>query len=45
MNSERFIIGPKLRDIINEDLSPTDSDYAAIVEVKDREGKVVYKKK
>lgn len=45
MNSERFVIGPKLCDIINEDLSPTDSNYATIVEVKDREGKVVYFKK
>lgn len=45
MNSERFIIGPKLYDIINEDLSPTDSNYATIVEVKNREGKVIYSKK
>lgn len=44
MNTEHFVIGPKLCDIMNEDMSPTDSDYAAIVEVKDREGKVVYKK-
>lgn len=45
MNTEHFVIGPKLCDIMNEDMSPTDSDYAAIVEVKDREGKVVYSKK
>ena len=44
MNTEHFVIGPKLCDIMNEDMSPTNSDYAAIVEVKDREGKVVYKK-
>lgn len=44
MNTEHFVIGPMLCAIINEDMSPTDSDYAAIVEVKDREGKVVYKK-
>ena len=44
MNTEHFVIGPRLCDIMNEDMSPTDSDYAEIVEVKDREGKVVYKK-
>ena len=44
MNTEHFVIGPKLCDIMNEDITPTDSDYAAIIEVKDREGKVVYKK-
>lgn len=45
MNMDSFIIGPKLCDIINEDLSPTDSNYATIVEVRDKEGKVVYFKK
>lgn len=44
MNTEHFVIGPKLCDIMNEDMSPTDSDYATIVEVKDKEGKVIYKK-
>ena len=44
MNTEHFVIGPRLCDIMNEDMSPTDSAYATIVEVKDREGKVVYKK-
>lgn len=44
MNTEHFVIGPRLCDIMNEDMSPTDSDYAAIVEVKDKEGKIVYKK-
>lgn len=45
MNTEHFVIGTRLYDIINEDMSPTGSSYAEIVEVKDREGKVVYKKK
>lgn len=44
MNTEHFVIGPRLCDIMNEDMSPTDSSYAEIVEVKDREGKIVYKK-
>ena len=44
MNTEHFVIGPRLCDIMNEDMSPTDSAYATIVEVKDKEGKVVYKK-
>ena len=45
VNTEHFIVGPKLGDIMNEDMSPTNSDYAEIVEVRDREGKVVYSKK
>ena len=44
MNTEHFVVGPKLYDIMNEDMSPSIS-YATIVEVKDREGKVVYSKK
>jgi hypothetical protein len=44
MSTECFVIGPKLCDIMNEDMSPTDSDYAEIIEVRDKEGKVVYKK-
>ena len=43
MNSEHFVVGPKLCDIMHEDMSPFIS-YAAIVEVKDKEGKVIYKK-
>ena len=45
MNTELFVIGPRLCDIINESLSPIDSNYATIVEVRDKEGKVVYSKK
>ena len=45
MNTEHFVIGPRLCDIMNEDMSPTDSSYVEIVEVRDREGKVVYSKK
>ena len=45
MNTEHFVIGPRLCDIMNEDMSPTDSTYATIVEVRDKEGKVVYSKK
>ena len=44
VSTEHFVIGPKLSDIMNEDMSPTNSDYATIVEVKDKEGKIVYKK-
>ena len=43
--TELYIMGPKLDDIINEDLSPISSSHAEIIEVKDREGKVVYFKK
>ena len=45
MNMDSFIVGPKLRNIMHEDMTPIDSDYAAIVEVRDKEGKVVYFKK
>ena len=31
--------------IMNEDMSPTNEDYAEIVEVKDKNGKVIYYKK
>ena len=44
VSTEHFVIGPNLCGIMNEDMSPTDSDYATIVEVKDKEGKIVYKK-
>ena len=42
--TNNYIIGPKLEDIMNEDLSPADSVHAEIIEVRDKEGKVVYKK-
>lgn len=45
MNIASFVIGPKLCDFMNENLSPSDSNYTTIVEVKDKEGKVVYSKK
>ena len=45
VNTEHFVIGTRLCDIMNEDMSPTDSSYAEIVEVRDKEGKVVYSKK
>ena len=37
------VVGPKLDAIMHNDMTPTDN-YAEIVEVKDKEGKVVYKK-
>jgi hypothetical protein len=45
MCTDHFVVGPKLEDIADNDMTPTDSDYAEIMEVKDREGKVVYSKK
>ena len=44
MNMDSFIVGTKLCDIMHEDMSPFIS-YAKVVEVRDREGKVVYFKK
>ena len=43
--TNNYIMGPKLEDIMNEDLSPADSVHAEIIEVRDREGRVVYSKK
>lgn len=45
VNTEHFVIGQPLNVIMNEDLTPTDLNYATIIEVKDKEGKVVYSKK
>lgn len=42
--TNNYVIGPKLNEIMNEDMTPTDIDYAEIIEVRDREGKVVYSK-
>lgn len=43
--TNNFTVGPKLEDIMNEDMTPTDIDYAEIIEVRDREGRIVYSKK
>ena len=43
--TNNFTVGPKLDEIVNEDLSPIDSLHAEIIEVRDREGRVVYSKK
>lgn len=44
LSTKHFVVGSKLSDIIKEDMTPTSEDYAEIVEVRDTEGKVVYKK-
>lgn len=45
MSTKYFLVGARLDDIMNEDMSPADSSYAEIVEIKDGEGEVIYKKK
>ena len=45
MSTKYSVVGARLDDIMNEDMSPFDSNYATIVEVKDKEGKVVYSKR
>ena len=45
MSTEHFAVGPCLYNIMNEDLTPVNSNYDTIVEVRDKEGKVVYSKK
>lgn len=42
--TDNFIIGPKVDEIMNEDMTPSNSSYATIVEVKDKKGKVIYSK-
>ena len=44
MNTKHFAVGPCLYNIMNEDLTPVNSNYDTIVEVRDKEGKVVYSK-
>lgn len=44
LGTKHFVVGTKLVEVVNEDMTPTNEDYAEIVEVKDKEGKVVYKK-
>ena len=45
MSTKYFLVGARLCDIMNEDMTPARAINAAIVEVKDKEGKIVYKKK
>lgn len=44
MNTKHFAVGPCLYNIMNEDLTPVNSNYDTIVEVRDKEGKIVYRK-
>lgn len=45
MSTEYFLVGARLCDIMNEDMTPTNSKYATIVEIRDKEGKIVYSKR
>ena len=45
VSTMQYVVGPKLCTIMNEDMTPTNGDYAEILEVKNKEGKVVYSKK
>lgn len=45
MSTDYFLVGTRLCDIMNEDMTPAGSKFAAIIEVKDKEGKIVYRKK
>lgn len=44
LSTKHFVVGSKLSEVIKEDMTPTSEDYAEIVEVRDTENKVVYKK-
>jgi hypothetical protein len=41
---KHFVVGSKLSEVINEDMTSTKEDFVEIVEVRNTEGKVVYKK-
>ena len=45
LGTKHFVVGTKLVEVINEDMTPTNKDYAEIIEVRNTEGKVVYSKK
>jgi hypothetical protein len=45
LGTKHFVVGTKLNEVVNEDMTPADEDYAEIVQVKDREGNVIYSKK
>ncbi len=44
LGTKHFVVGTKLNEVVNEDMTPADEDYAEIVKVKDREGNIVYSK-
>ena len=45
LGTKHFVVGPKLKEVINTDMTPTSENCSEIVEVRDQEGKVVYSKK
>lgn len=45
LSAKHFVVGSKLREVINEDMTSISEDFAEIVEVRNIEGKVVYSKK
>ena len=45
LGTKHFVVGTKLNEVVNEDMTPADEDYAEIVQVKDKEGNIVYSKK
>lgn len=44
MSTDYFLVGARLCDIMNEDMSPASLNNAAIVKIRDVEGKIVYMK-
>lgn len=44
LSTKHFVVSSKLSDVINEDMTPISEDFVEIVEVRNTEGKVVYKK-
>lgn len=45
LSTKHFVVSSKLSEVINEDMTSTSEDFVEIVEVRNTEGKVVYKKK
>ena len=44
LSTKHFVVSSKLSDVINEDMTSISEDFVEIVEVRNTEGKVVYKK-
>jgi uncharacterized protein YlzI (FlbEa/FlbD family) len=44
-NPKNFVVGLKLSEVVNKDMTSAIEEYAEVIEVRNTEGKVVYSKK
>lgn len=45
LNTKNFVLGLQLSEVVNKDMTSAIEEYAEVIEVRNTEGKVVYKKK